>query len=185
MPHRRPEQYQLTFDFGVKPEPEAGIYQIPPGHFASFSSREGSLGRFVRAINEEITIHSPMDAGQYLLQRIFTPFETILQEELWLLMLNTKNRLTHESMIYRGLIDMVPIRLAEIFREAIRVNARGILLSHCHPSGDPNPSPDDLKMTEEVDLAGKLLDIPLIDHLIVGEGRWVSLKERGLGFNTK
>ena len=76
MPHRRPEQYQLTFDFGVKPEPEAGIYQIPPGYFAGFDSREGSLGRFVRAVNEEITIRSPMDAGQYLLQRIFTPFET-------------------------------------------------------------------------------------------------------------
>ena len=94
------------------------------------------------------------------------------------------NRLTHECMVYRGMIDMVPIRLAEVFREAIRVNARGILLSHCHPSSDPTPSESDIRMTEEAIQAGKLLDVPLIDHLIVGENRWVSLKELGLGFDS-
>lgn len=185
MQRRRPEQYQLAFDYGRKTESEASAYQIIPGYFAGLDSRQGTPGRFVRAVKEEISIRSPSDAGRYLLERVFTPFEALEQEELWVLMLNTKNLLTHESMVYRGLIDTVPIRLAEVFREAVRVNARGILLSHCHPSGDPTPSPQDVRMTHEAHLAGILLDINLIDHIIVGQDRWVSLKERGLGFDTQ
>jgi DNA repair protein RadC len=74
------------------------------------------------------------------------------------------------------------IRVSEVFREAVKVNAAGVILSHNHPSTDPSPSPEDVAVTRAVGEAGKLLDVELLDHVILGGGRWVSLKERGLGF---
>jgi DNA repair protein RadC len=113
---------------------------------------------------------------------VFTPFEDFEQEELWVLMLNTKNRITHDSLVYRGQIDTIVVRMAEVFRPAVRVNARTIIVSHCHPSGDPTPSPEDVRVTEDIRQAGQLLGIELLDHLVIGMDKWVSLKERGLGF---
>ena len=72
--------------------------------------------------------------------------------------------------------------MGEVFKEAIRRNAVAIIVVHNHPSGDPTPSPDDVALTRVVVEAGKLLDIEVLDHLIIGKGRWVSLKERNLGF---
>ena len=85
-------------------------------------------------------------------------------------------------MVYRGTINTVYIRPAEVFKEAVRVNAPALLLSHVHPSGDPTPSPEDVRVTEEVVQAGKLLNISVLDHIVVGKDVWISLKERGLGF---
>ena len=69
-----------------------------------------------------------------------------------------------------------------MFREAVRRNCAAIIVVHNHPSGDPTPSPEDVRVTEQIDQAGKVLDIEVLDHLIVGQQRYVSLKERGLGF---
>ncbi len=75
------------------------------------------------------------------------------------------------------------IRVAEIFREAVRRNGVAIVVAHSHPSGDPTPSPEDVAVTREIVQSGKLLDIDVLDHLVIGDpSRWVSLKERGLGF---
>ncbi|RPJ43835.1 MAG: hypothetical protein EHM21_10965, partial [Chloroflexi bacterium] len=74
------------------------------------------------------------------------------------------------------------VRVAEVFKPAITRNAAGIIILHNHPSGDPSPSPEDVALTRSIVQAGKLLDIDVIDHLIIGQNRWVSLKERGLGF---
>ena len=70
----------------------------------------------------------------------------------------------------------------ELFREAVRLNCAAMIVAHNHPSGDPTPSPDDVRVTEQIVQAGKLLDIEVLDHLIIGRQRYVSLKERGLGF---
>ena len=75
------------------------------------------------------------------------------------------------------------ICLGEVFKEAIRLNSAAIILVHNHPSGDPAPSSDDIQVTRDVVAAGKLLDVDLLDHLIIGQGQWVSLRERGLGFH--
>ena len=75
------------------------------------------------------------------------------------------------------------VREAELLKEAVRVNAPALILSHCHPSGDPTPSPQDLEVTGLANKAANLLGITLMDHLIVGKDSWVSLKERGLGFD--
>ena len=73
--------------------------------------------------------------------------------------------------------------MGELFKEAIRTNASAIIVTHNHPSGDPTPSPDDVAVTRAIVQAGKLLDIDVLDHLVIGQGKWVSLKERGLGFS--
>ena len=72
--------------------------------------------------------------------------------------------------------------MTEVFRDAIRQNATAIVAVHNHPSGDPTPSAADVALTVEIAAAGRLLDIELLDHLIIGQGRWVSLKRLGLGF---
>jgi DNA repair protein RadC len=138
--------------------------------------------RFVREVPREYTIRSPADAATHLLQEVYQPFEAFEQEELCVLLLNTKNRLTHEVMLYRGTTNSALVRVAEVFREAVRHNAVAIVVAHNHPSGDPEPSPEDIRITSDIRKSGELLEIQLLDHIVVGRERWVSLKERGAGF---
>jgi DNA repair protein RadC len=84
--------------------------------------------------------------------------------------------------VYKGNVNTSVVRIAELFREAIRHNSTGLILAHNHPSGDPTPSPEDVRITRQIVESGKLLDIDVLDHLIIGQGRYISLKERGLGF---
>ncbi|MBI1881987.1 MAG: hypothetical protein HYR94_27745 [Chloroflexi bacterium] len=74
------------------------------------------------------------------------------------------------------------IRMAELFKKAMKVNAPELIFSHCRPSGEPNPSPEDVQVTRTVYQAGQLLGVELVDHIVVGRDCWISLKERGLGF---
>ncbi|MDH3675911.1 MAG: hypothetical protein OES12_10495, partial [Anaerolineae bacterium] len=107
-------------------------------------------------------------------------FDQIEQEEIWVLLMNSRHKVTYEVMVYRGQVDEVSIRPAEVFREAVRTNASGIIVSHNHPSGDATASLDDVNITEKLCQAGKLLGITIHDHLIIGKKAWVSLRERGL-----
>jgi DNA repair protein RadC len=85
--------------------------------------------------------------------------------------------------VYRGNVNSAIVRTGEVFREAIRRNAPSLIVFHAHPSGDPEPSPEDVSVTRTIIEAGKLLDVETLDHIIIGHGgRFVSLKERGLGF---
>ena len=85
--------------------------------------------------------------------------------------------------LYKGTVSTANVRVAEVFRIPIIENSRSILIAHNHPSGDPTPSPEDVNVTHAIVKAGKLLEIEVLDHLVIGSGeRWVSLKERGLGF---
>ena len=79
-------------------------------------------------------------------------------------------------------LNTAVVRIGEVFREAIRANCASIIVVHNHPSGDPTPSPEDVRVTEMLVEAGKLLDIAVLDHIVIGRNRYVSLKERGLGF---
>ena len=88
-------------------------------------------------------------------------------------------------MVYRGTVNTAYVRVAEFFKEAVRVNATGIILSHNHPSGKPDPSPEDIETTRRAKEAADILGIELEDHIIVGKDAWVSLKERGLGFDDR
>jgi len=109
------------------------------------------------------------------------------QEELWVLLLNTKNHVLAIKRLYRGTLSSSTVRVAELFRAAIRENGAAVIIVHNHPSGDPTPSPEDVRVTADAVRAGRLLDIEVLDHVIVGSAkdRYVSLKERGLGFSPE
>jgi DNA repair protein RadC len=105
------------------------------------------------------------------------------QEELRVMLLDTRNRVLDTATLYRGSLNSSQVRVGELFRTAIRRNAAAVIIIHNHPSGDPAPSPDDIALTRAIVQAGKLLDVDVLDHLVIGRGRFVSLKERGLGFS--
>lgn len=107
------------------------------------------------------------------------------QEVLRTILLDVRNRLMRVCEVYRGSLTTALIRTGEVFREAIKTGAAGIIVVHNHPSGDPSPSAEDIAMTRALVDAGRLLDIPVLDHLIIGRGRFVSLRERGMGFSKK
>ena len=138
------------------------------------------LGRrlTLEAPEERPTINSPADAAA-LVQYEMSAFE---QEHLRVLLLDTRNHVLDIVEVYRGSVNMSQVRVGEVFKAAIRRNATAIIVVHNHPSGDPTPSPDDVAVTRAIVQAGKLLDVEVLDHLVIGQGKWVSLKERGLGF---
>jgi DNA repair protein RadC len=123
-------------------------------------------------------IDSPADAADLLRYEM----GVLEQEELRVLLLDTRNRLMKTTTVYRGSLNMSWIRIGEVFREAIRTNAASIIVAHNHPSGDPQPSPEDVAVTRALVEAGKLLDIEVLDHLIIGRSAFTSLKSRGVGF---
>ena len=104
------------------------------------------------------------------------------QEEMRLVLLNTKNHVLGIPRVYKGNVNSSLIRVGELFKDAVRENCPALIVVHNHPSGDPTPSPDDIKVTEQIVKAGKLLDIEVLDHIIIGRQRFISLKEKGLGF---
>ena len=104
----------------------------------------------------------------------------LAQEQLRVLLLNTKNQVMGQRVIYQGNVNSSMIRPAEVFRPAVIEAVPSIIISHNHPSQDPTPSPEDAAITRELAQAGKLLGIELLDHVVIGGERFVSLKERGL-----
>lgn len=102
------------------------------------------------------------------------------QEELHLMMLNSKNALIRDSLMFKGTVSMSVASPREIFLEAFRYHAVSIILIHNHPSGDPTPSGEDRKMTARIREAGQLLGIRLLDHIIIGDQSYFSFKERGI-----
>ena len=103
-------------------------------------------------------------------------FAHLERESLVVALLSRKHRLIAVVPVYVGNVAGTPVRIAELFTEAVRRNASGMLLAHNHPSGDPSPSGDDVRTTKDAIAAGRLLGIELVDHLVFGAGRWVSLQ---------
>jgi DNA repair protein RadC len=127
---------------------------------------------------EKATIHSPEEAAQLILHDM----GALEQEELWVILLDTRNKLISIENIYRGSLNSSQVRVGELFKNAIRRNSASLIVAHNHPSGDPTPSPDDIAVTRAIVEAGKLLDVDVLDHLVIGSGIFISMKQRGLGF---
>jgi DNA repair protein RadC len=125
------------------------------------------------------TIRSPRDLADRLVMQM-GPLE---REELRVVVLDAKNHVLRVTTVYVGNVSSSLVRVGELFRDAVRLDASGVILVHNHPSGDPTPSPDDLHLTAEALAAGRLLDIRLLDHLVVGHDAWVSLRDRGVAFD--
>jgi len=139
------------------------------------------LGRrlMVESPEERPAINSPAEAAA-LVQYEMSGLE---QEHLRVILLDTRNHVLGIEEVYKGSVNSSQVHIGEVFKPAIRRNAPAIIVIHNHPSGDPTPSPDDVAVTRAILQAGKLLDIDVLDHMVIGQGRWVSLKERGLGFS--
>lgn len=139
------------------------------------------LGRrlLVAAPEERPRVTSPADAANLLMSEMML----LEQEHLRLILLDTRNHVLRTPTIYVGSLNTSVVRVGELFRAAIKENAAALIVAHNHPSGDPSPSPEDVHVTRQIREAGKLLDIELLDHVIIGRQRYVSLKERGLGFD--
>ena len=105
------------------------------------------------------------------------------QEHLRTVLLDTKNRVQTVHTVYIGTLNASAIRVGEIFKEALRRNSAALIVVHNHPSSDTTPSPEDVLVTREIVQAGKLLNCDVLDHVIVGAGRWTSMREKGLGFS--
>jgi DNA repair protein RadC len=120
-------------------------------------------------------IRTPTDVAEPLVDTM----GALEREELRVLLLDTKNVVVAQRTVYRGNLAGSSVRIGEVYRDAVRSCAAAVIVAHNHPSGDPAPSGEDLRITAELAEAGRLLDIELLDHLIIGRGRWTSLRALG------
>jgi DNA repair protein RadC len=125
------------------------------------------------------SVRAPTDVAD----RLMLQMGRLEREELRVVLLDTKNHVLRIVTVYVGNVSASLVRIGELFRDAVRLNAAGLILVHNHPSGDPTPSPDDLHLTAEAVAAGRLMDVAVLDHLVIGRGSWLSLRDRGIGFD--
>ena len=138
------------------------------------------LGRRLAILttDDRPAIQTPED----VVQLIGIEMAALEQEQLRVVLLDTKHHVIAIRTVYQGSANQATVRVGELFRDAVRHNAVALVLAHNHPSGDPTPSSADVSLTTDVVSAGALLDIAVIDHVVIGSGRHVSLKRLGLGF---
>lgn len=129
--------------------------------------RKHSEGRYV--------IKSPEDVAAFLM----TDMSSLLQEHFVVLFLNVKNEVLHKQTIFIGSLNSSIVHPREIYREAVKRSAASIIAAHNHPSGNPSPSPEDIDVTKRLVEAGSIIGIDLLDHIIIGDHRFISLKEKG------
>lgn len=138
------------------------------------------LGRRAAALrpDDRTPIGSPADVAAMMAPRM----TGLDREHLQVVLLNTKNHIVGVQPVYVGSVNAAVVRPAEVFAEAVRRVCPAIVVVHNHPSGDPAPSPEDIDTTKRLVEAGRLLDIEVLDHVVIGQGRFVSMRERRLGF---
>jgi DNA repair protein RadC len=153
-----------------------GIGKAQAGRIQAWGEMSRRLQMPAQTETQQLT--TPADGASLLMPTM----QHLTQEEMRVICLDTRNKVQGIHTIYKGSLNSSLIRIGELFRPAIETPSAAIILAHNHPSGDPTPSPEDVRVTGEVCKAGKLLGIDVLDHLIIGRNRWVSLKERGLGF---
>ena len=129
-------------------------------------------------------VNPQMSSGQDVYNLLGAEMAALRQEQLRVLLLDIRNRVIGQRVIYQGTINSCDVRPAEVLRPAIVESAGQIIVAHNHPSGDVTPSPEDVAITRDLHQAGKLMAIELLDHVVIGGTRFTSLKERGLGFPT-
>lgn len=185
-PHQLQDASALLATFetlvGVAQAPVAELQRQPGVGTTTAARLKAALELGMRLTlerNHADQIRSPADAANLLMPEM----SLLEQEHLRVILLDTKNHVVAIPTIYVGSVNTTMIRISELFREAIRRNCPALIIAHNHPSSDPSPSPEDLVVTRQAVEAGKLLNIDVLDHLIIGgANRFVSLKERGLGF---
>jgi DNA repair protein RadC len=132
----------------------------------------------IAGFDDRFQIRMPSDAAQLMMIEM----GHLDQEHLRVICLDTKNRVQKIQTLYVGSLNSSLLRVGEVYKEAVRLNSAAIILVHNHPSGDPTPSADDIQVTRDVAAAGRLLDIDFLDHLIIGQGIWTSMRQHGTAF---
>jgi DNA repair protein RadC len=127
------------------------------------------------AFDDRYSIRSPEDGANY----VMNDMRFLSQEHFVCLYLNTKNQVLHKQTIFIGSLNASIVHPREVFKEAFRRSAASIICIHNHPSGDPTPSREDIEVTKRLVECGKIIGIEVLDHLIIGEKKYVSLKEKG------
>jgi DNA repair protein RadC len=130
----------------------------------------------VAVTRREKTLDSPDSVAAYLKAEM----ANLEQEQLRVVMLDVKNRLLGVNLVYQGGLNQAVVSLADVFREPIRAGASAVILAHNHPSGDPTPSPDDVRLTAQAGEVGALLEVEVLDHLVIGRPKYCSLRLLGL-----
>lgn len=158
----------------------AGEHGVGPAKATTIAAAF-ELGRRLAIAGDDVRhqVNGPADIARLLQAEM----ELLQQEELRLLTLDTKHHVLASTMLYRGSVNSAGGRVAEVFREAVRRNATAVAVAHNHPSGDPTPSRDDIEFTRALVQAGQLIEVDVLDHLVFGHGRYVSMRERRLGFS--
>jgi DNA repair protein RadC len=125
--------------------------------------------------DDRYVIRSPQDGANYVMEEM----RFLSQEHFVCLYLNTKNQVLHKQTVFIGSLNASIVHPREVFKEAFKRSAASLICFHNHPSGDPSPSREDIEVTKRLTECGKILGIELLDHLIIGEKKFVSLKEKG------
>ena len=175
---------EIVTKFTVEDLPQTSLTELQQLYGVG-PSRAGQLlaaielgRRLVNIPSDRPQIKSPSDAANHLMHKLANE----QQEHFIVILLNMKNHVLDTIWLYKGTVNSSVLRVGEVFREAIRRNAAAIIVAHNHPSGDPTPSNEDIRVTRDIREAGTLLDIDLLDHVIIGNGRFCSMKEKKLGF---
>lgn len=170
---------------GLAAATPAELEELPgvgPGKAAQLAAAF-ELGR--RLSSEWPTPRWVIRAPRDLADRLMPHMGRLDREELRVVLLSAKNSVLATPTVYQGNVSAALVRVGELFHDAVRRHAAGLIVVHNHPSGDPTPSPDDLHLTAEAVAAGRLLDVPVLDHLIIGHDAFVSLRDRGIAFDRR
>ncbi len=199
-------QTSFTFEYDNEPPEQAQLRRLHEGIAPYLDSRKlRRLAAESASLNEALRTQNPPDEVVALLEtvrallrprvaeQVKSPADLAAllmvemghldQEELRTVLLDTKNRIQDIVTIYRGSLNMSLVRVGEVYKEALKRNSAAIIVAHNHPSSDVTPSPEDVMVTRGIVQAGTLLDVECLDHLVIGQGKWLSMRERGLGFN--
>ena len=151
-----------------------GIGQVKAIQISCISELAKRLSK--ASYEETVCFTEPKTIAQYYMEDL----RHANQEQMKLLLLNTKSRLIGETDISKGTVNSAVISPRELFVEALQKNAVSIVLLHNHPSGDPTPSKEDVLITRRIQEAGRLIGVELLDHIVIGDNCYVSLREKGL-----
>ncbi len=161
-------------------QPVATLTEVPGVGTARATTIHAALELGRRMANEVRDDGAPVRSPRDVVELFASRLEDLPVEEFHVAVLDSQHRLERDITITRGILNSSLVHPREVFREAIAERAAAVILVHNHPSGDPAPSADDKSVTEQLVAAGRLLDIPVHDHVIIGRGRYTSFAEAGL-----
>jgi DNA repair protein RadC len=169
----------LGFLLNWSPDELKGIAGIGPAKAARLAAAV-EIGR--RLNQQSVERRFPVTRGKEVFEYIRLEAETLDKEHFWILTLNSRNQITGKDLVSVGSLDAAIVHPREIFKCCIKKSAAAIILVHNHPSGDPDPSDEDMDITRRLVEAGKLLGIHVLDHVVVARGKYYSMRESCPGY---